>query len=68
MKIEVNLKAIRENKGLSQDRLARKLEMTPGNLRLIESAKAKSIPFETLAKLCETLECEPGDLLKLGKN
>ncbi|HEY9701635.1 MAG TPA: helix-turn-helix domain-containing protein, partial [Allocoleopsis sp.] len=65
MKININLKPLRQEKGISQDKLARELDMTPSNLRAIEGKKAKSISFETLAKLCEVLECEPNDLLKL---
>ncbi|HEY9704476.1 MAG TPA: helix-turn-helix domain-containing protein [Allocoleopsis sp.] len=67
MEIIVNLKSIRQQKGLSQNQLARALEMSLTNLRLIETKQAKSIPFDTLKKLCTVLDCEPGDLLKLEK-
>lgn len=66
--MEVRLKQLREAKGLSQNALARELEMSLNNIQKIEYNKAKSIPLETLEKLCLTLECEIGDLLVLVKS
>ncbi|MCC5622734.1 helix-turn-helix transcriptional regulator [Nostoc sp. CHAB 5715] len=67
MPVEVRLKQIREAKGLSQNALARQLEMSLANVQKIEYGKAKSIPLETLEKICLTLDCEIGDLLVLVK-
>ena len=63
MAVKVKLKEIREAKGLSQNEVARALEMSVNNIQRIEYMTAKSIPFDTLDRLCEVLECEPGDLL-----
>jgi putative transcriptional regulator len=63
MTVEVRLKKLRENQGLSQNALARKLEMSLANIQKIEYGKAKSIPLDTLEKLCLALDCGVGDLL-----
>jgi putative transcriptional regulator len=67
MPVEVRLKQIREAKGFSQNALARQLEMSLANVQKIEYGKAKSIPLDTLEKICLTLDCEIGDLLVLVK-
>ena len=45
--------------------LAREIGMTEANLSLLKSGKVKGVRFETLAKLCEVLDCTPGDLLEV---
>ena len=45
--------------------LAAKIGMTEANLSLFRSGKVKGVRFETLVKLCEALDCKPGDLLDL---
>lgn len=63
MAVKVRLKEIRQDKKISQNALARQLDMSLANIQNIEYGKAKSIPFDTLDKLCEILNCEVGDLL-----
>ncbi|MDJ0798363.1 MAG: helix-turn-helix transcriptional regulator [Calothrix sp. MO_167.B12] len=63
MPVEVRLKEIRTDRGISQNELARRLEMSLANVQKIEYGKAKSIPLETLDKLCQILSCEVGELL-----
>jgi putative transcriptional regulator len=63
MAVEVKLKEIRNVRGISQNELARRLEMSLANVQKIEYGKAKSIPLDTLDKLCQILQCEVGDLL-----
>ncbi len=46
--------------------LAAAIGITEANLSLLKSGKVKGVRFETLAKLCEVLECKPGDLLDFG--
>ncbi len=46
--------------------LAAVIGITEANLSLLKSGKVKGIRFETLAKLCEALDCKPGDLLDIG--
>jgi putative transcriptional regulator len=43
--------------------VAEKIGLAETNLSLLRSGKVKGVRFETLAKLCEALDCKPGDLL-----
>ena len=49
-------------KARSKD-LAQHVGITETNLSLLKSGRVKGIRFETLEKICEFLECQPGDLL-----
>ena len=53
--------ALRKMKGRD---LAAQIGITEQNLSLLKSGKVKGIGFETLAKLCAVLECQPGDILE----
>lgn len=44
--------------------LAAHVGITDANLSLLKSGKVKGIRFETLSKICDYLECTPGDLLR----
>ena len=44
--------------------LAMRSGMTEANMSLLKSGKVKGMRFETLEKICEVLECQPGDLLE----
>ncbi|MCF8481426.1 MAG: helix-turn-helix transcriptional regulator [Rhodospirillum sp.] len=44
--------------------LAERVGITEQNLSLLKSGKVKGVRFETLAKLCQALDCQPGDLLE----
>ena len=47
--------------------LAAQLEITEANVSLLKSGKVKGVRFDTLERLCEILECQPGDLLEYRK-
>lgn len=47
--------------------LAAAIGITEQNLSLLKSGKVKGIRFETLAKICAVLDCQPGDLLEAVK-
>ncbi|NBD31016.1 MAG: helix-turn-helix domain-containing protein [Alphaproteobacteria bacterium] len=55
--------ALRKTKGRD---LAARIGTTEQNLSLLKSGKVKGIRFETLARLCEALDCQPGDLLEIA--
>ncbi len=63
MSIIVNLDVVMAKRKISSGELADKLEITPANLSILKTGKAKAIRFTTLNKLCEVLECKPGDIL-----
>lgn len=46
--------------------LAQAIGITEQNLSLLKSGKVKGIRFETLAKICAVLDCQPGDLLEVA--
>ncbi|MDO8271048.1 MAG: helix-turn-helix transcriptional regulator [Gammaproteobacteria bacterium] len=46
--------------------LAEQIGITEANLSLLRTGKVKGVRFDTLAKLCEVLECTPGELLDVG--
>ena len=43
--------------------MAASIGMAETNLSLLKSGKVKGVRFDTLAKLCRVLDCQPGDLL-----
>lgn len=43
--------------------LSEAVEITIANLSILKSGKAKAVRFSTLEKICEVLECQPGDLI-----
>ena len=49
-------------------KVAEQVGMTPQNLSIIKTGKARGIRFSTLEKLCEVLDCQPGDLLVYEKD
>ena len=57
------LKQMRESRGLSQNELARRINMTPQYIQNIEQGRSKSIPYETLDKFCRELNCQTGEIL-----
>ena len=61
--MKITLKQVREARNLSQNKLAQLIGMTLQNVQRIEYGDAKSIPLDTLDKLCEALDCQTGDLL-----
>ena len=63
MSIIVNLDVVMAKRKISSGELAEKLEITPANLSILKTGKAKAIRFSTLDKLCRELNCKPGDIL-----
>lgn len=43
--------------------LAERIGLSEQNLSLIRTGKVRGVRFETLAKICDVLDCQPGDLL-----
>jgi putative transcriptional regulator len=44
--------------------LAAAVDITPQNLSILKTGKARAIRFSTLEAICETLECQPGEILE----
>ena len=64
MPIIVNLDVMMAKRKISSGDLARIIDITPANLSILKTGKAKAIRFTTLDKLCEALQCQPGDILE----
>lgn len=67
--IIVNLDIIMAKRKISSLELAERVGITPANLSILKTNKGKAIRFSTLDKICEVLDCKPGDILdyKNGK-
>ena len=63
MAIIVNLDVIMAKRKISSGELAEQLDITPANLSILKTGKAKAVRFSTLNKLCILLDCQPGDIL-----
>jgi putative transcriptional regulator len=48
---------------VSLNGLSEKIDITPANLSILKTGKAKAIRFSTLEALCKELDCQPGDIL-----
>lgn len=62
--IIVNLDVMLAKKKLKLQDLAEAVEITIQNLSILKTGKAKAIRFSTLNKICQFLECQPGDILE----
>ena len=49
---------------ISSTELAERIGITPANLSILKTGKAKAIRFSTLMALCRELDCQPGDILE----
>lgn len=63
MAVIVNLDVVMAKRKISSGELAEKLDITPANLSILKTGKAKAIRFSTLNRLCDVLDCQPGDIL-----
>ncbi len=68
MAIIVNLDVMMAKRKISSNELAEKIDITPANLSVLKTGKAKAVRFSTLEKLCEVLDCQPGDILEYRKD
>ena len=64
MRIRVTLDELIVRKGLKAKDIAREVGVSETHLSLFRSGKVKGVRFETLAKLCAVVGCQPGDLLR----
>ncbi len=64
MPIIVTLDVVLAQRKLKLGDLAERVDITPPNLSILKTGKAKAIRFSTLEALCRELDCQPGDLLR----
>ena len=63
-KFSYRLTVLLDENNMTQTQLAQKIGITPANLSILKTGKAKGIRFVTLEKICEVLDCQPGDILE----
>ena len=62
-----NIDVMLAKRKMSLTELAEKVGITIANMSILKTGKAKAVKVSTLAKLCEALDCQPGDLLEYRK-
>lgn len=67
MPIVVNLDVMLARRKMRLNELAERVGITPQNLSVLKTGRAKAVRFGTLEKLCEVLDCQPGDLFAFEK-
>lgn len=63
MPIRVRLAVLLAERGVKSKDLAEHVGITEANLSLLKQGKVKGVRFETLERICQYLDCQPGDLL-----
>ena len=64
MAIVVNLDVLLAKRKMTSLELAGRIGLTPANLSILKTGKAKAIRMSTLEAICRELKCQPGDLLE----
>ena len=68
MRIVVTLDVMLAKRKMRSKQLAEQVGITVQNLSLLKSGKVKGVRFETLAKICDVLDCQPADILIFEKD
>lgn len=61
--VVVHLDKILQRRGITLTELATRVGVTNVNLSVLKNGRAKAIRFSTLTRICEVLQCQPGDIL-----
>ena len=61
--IRVDLDVVLAQRKMQLKELSEQVGITMSNLSILKTGKAKAIRFSSLEKICEVLECQPGDIL-----
>ncbi len=68
MSIKINLDIELARKKMKSNELAEIIGITPANLSILKTGKAKAIRFSTLEAICKALDCQPGDILEFDED
>ena len=68
MTIRINIDVMLAKRKMSVTELSEKIDITMANISILKNGKAKAIRFSTLSKICEVLDCQPGDILEFQKD
>lgn len=64
MSIIINVDVMLAKRKMTSGELAEKIGITPANLSILKTGKAKAVRFSTLNAICKILDCQPGDILE----
>ena len=64
MPVIVHLDVMLARRKMRSRELAERVDITEQNISLLKSGKVRGVRFDTLALICEVLQCQPGDLLE----
>ena len=67
MAIIVNLDVMLARRKMTSLELAQRIDLTPANLSILKTGKAKAVRMSTLDAICRELKCQPGDLLEYAE-
>lgn len=67
MAIIINLDVVLAQRKMSLTELSDRVGITMSNLSILKTGKAKAIRLETLEKICEVLDCQPGEIIEFRK-
>ena len=65
--IVFNIDVMLARRKMSLTELAEKVGITIANMSILKTGKAKAVKVSTLVRLCEALDCQPGDILEYRK-
>ena len=63
----MNVDVMLAKRKMSSGELAERVGITPANLSILKTGKAKAVRFSTLEALCRALDCQPGDVLEYSE-
>ncbi|MCD8214623.1 MAG: helix-turn-helix transcriptional regulator [Clostridiales bacterium] len=67
MAIVVNLQNVMSKRKIGLLELSKQVGITPANMSILKNNRAKAVRFSTLERVCEVLDCQPGDILEYRK-
>ncbi len=67
MAIVINLDVMLAKRKMTSLELSNRIGLTPANLSILKTGKAKAVRMSTLDALCRVLDCQPGDILEYQK-
>ena len=67
MPIIVNLDVMLARRKMRSKELSELVGITEQNISLLKSGKVRGVRFETMEKICEVLDCQPGDILEFRR-
>ena len=68
MPIIVNLDVMLAKRKMSMTELSEQVGVTMANLSILKNGHAKAVRFSTLERICQVLECQPGDILEFKED